>query len=81
MRQFIISDGTWKTQIKDVVRNEDVAAVRQKQGWLKSAILGRRTSYKDFIFLVSNLGGGGYDLAETSILALSKAKLPLINVN
>ena len=51
------------------------------QGWLKSAILGRGSSYKDFIFFGLKSRGGGSDLAETSILASSKAKLPLINFN
>ena len=54
--------------------------VSPRQGWLKSAILGKGSSYNDFVFFgLKSRGGSG--LAETSILASSKAKLPLINVN
>ena len=47
------------------------------QGWLKSTILGRGSSYKDLIFfgLKSRTSGGGRDLAEISIFAPYKAKL------
>ena len=43
-------------------------------------ILGRGSSYKDFIFFGLKSRGGS-DLAETLILVSSKAKLHLINVN
>ena len=45
------------------------------QGWLKSVILGRGSSYKDLIIYRLKSRGGGRDFAEISILALYMAKL------
>ena len=46
----------------------------REQGWLKSAILERGSSYKDLIFFGLKSRGGSR-LAEISILASYKAKL------
>ena len=47
----------------------------EKQGWLKSAIQGRGSSYKELIISGLKSRGGGRDLAEISILISYKAKL------
>ena len=48
--------------------------LRIDQGWLKSVILGRGSSYKDLIFF-GHKSRGGLRLAKISIQASYKAKL------
>ena len=70
----------WITSNSGKCLNIDAIKQSSHQGWLNSAILGRGSSYKDFIFFGLKSRGGS-DLTENSILASSKTKLSLINVN